>query len=86
MSDCRITSAEVLEIFPAPSGVTDVSAFISIANVVIDEHLVGEGISDAVLKEIARLLSAHFAEIRYKRTTAETIGPAKEQYQSSTYY
>lgn len=79
----RVTSAEVLAIFKAPTGTTDLSPFITAADLVIDEHLVGQGLSTALLKEISRWLSAHFAAMRYQRLSSQKAGPAADSYQTS---
>lgn len=76
----RVTSAEVLDIFKAPSDVTDLTPFITAADLIIDNNLIGKGLSDATLKEISRWLSAHFATIRYQALSSQDIGKAKEGY------
>ena len=46
----------------------------------VTKHLVGEGLSDALLKEIERWLSAHFIAVRDPRRKSEKLGDASEAY------
>lgn len=79
----RVTSADVLAIFKAPTGVTNLAPFITAADLLIDQHLADEGLSDALVKEISRWLSAHYACMRYQRLSSQKIGPAADSYQTS---
>jgi len=58
---CRVTDDEVKAIFP--TNLTDLTPFITLAALTVDERLVGKGMTDARLKEIERWLAAHFATI-----------------------
>lgn len=76
----RVTSAEVLEIFGAPPDVTDLTPFIRVANLMVNTHLSGKGLSSSLLKEIELYLAAHFACMRYRQFSSESIGPASRSY------
>jgi len=73
----RVTSAEVLQIMN--TSLTTVNAFITVADLVIDDKLVGKGQSDALLKEISRWLSAHFASIKAPQQGKEKIGSSSQE-------
>ena len=77
----RVSDAEVKEILD--TSIVDLSAFISAANILVSNLLVGKGLTDSHLKEIERWLAAHFTAILEKsgRVTSEDIaGEIKEQY------
>ena len=81
----RVTGSEVISIFID----TDLSAaqmefFITPANLLITEHLSDSSLSDALLKELERWLSAHFAATYNKRRKSEGLGDASETYDGST--
>lgn len=58
-----------------------VNAYITGANATINENLSGEGLSDTILKEIERWLSAHYMAISQVRTSKkEKAGTAEIGY------
>lgn len=61
---------------------TDILPFIQAANRIIEDHLEGQGLADATLREIERWLSAHFVAIRENsaRVTEESIEDASAKY------
>jgi hypothetical protein len=73
----RVTSKEVLDIMD--TNLTDVNAFITVADIMIDDKLVGKGQSDELLKEIARWLSAHFATIKAPVLIEDKIGSSVQK-------
>lgn len=76
----RVTADQVTAIIELPSGV-DVSAFIAAATVVVNRiALADTALGDDDLLEIERWLAAHFAAIRYQRTTKEKVGDAEDNY------
>ena len=80
----RVTTEEVKEIIPIPETVEDLTPYITIANSLIEKVIVAQfpdAHTEDHLKEIERWLSAHFAAIRYTRTSSESIGEVKESYQ-----
>jgi hypothetical protein len=77
----RVSSAEVLAIMDLGSGVTDVDAFIAGATLVVTERLGEKGLSDDLLKEIERWLSAHFVSINLPKIMEEKIGGASQKYE-----
>jgi hypothetical protein len=76
--EVRIIMREVNETdFPDAT----VNAYITGANATINENLVGQGLSTALLKEIERWLSAHLMAISQVRTTTkEKAGTAELHY------
>jgi hypothetical protein len=75
----RVSSEEVLEIID--TDLTDVSAMITAANLIINSRLASRGISEELLKEIERWLAAHFVAIRDPKLKSETIDGAKQEYE-----
>jgi hypothetical protein len=73
----RVTSKEVLDIMD--TNLTDVNAFITVADLVIDDKLVGKGLNDDLLKEMARWLSAHFATIKAPVLIEDKIGSSVQK-------
>ncbi len=69
----RVTQAEVEEIVEIDSSIS-ITPFITVATLIVDEELVGRGLSDARLKEIERYLAAHFYCVRDPRVTSESAG------------
>lgn len=79
----RVTAAEVKVIFPTTDG-QDMASFIASATLLVDEELVGAGLSEARLKQIELYLSAHFASITLERggLTKQKIDDAEEDYKN----
>jgi hypothetical protein len=75
----RVTEAEVEAIIDVDSSIS-ATAFITAANLLIDEVLSGEGMDDDYLKEIERWLAAHFVAMRQRQLKAQWLGTAKEEY------
>ena len=78
----RVTEQEVRNIFE--TDITDLSPFITAANLMVNENLFGQGLTDATLKEIERWLSAHLATARDPRTSKESMGDASQTYQGDS--
>lgn len=74
-----VTDAEVKEIYPTTS---DTTPYITIADLIVTENLSASGLSAARLKEIERLLAAHFAVISLERggISTEKVGESSESY------
>lgn len=77
----RVTNSEVKTIIDTD---VDVTAFITVANLIVTNMLSGGSLSDAMLKEIERWLSAHFVAIRDPRIGQEKIGDASVTYLLTT--
>ena len=75
----RVTSAEVREIIEVDSSLT-LTAFITVANLIVTERLSGQGVGTTTLKEVERWLSAHFVAIRDPRAKTEKLGDAMATY------
>jgi hypothetical protein len=73
----RVTSAEVLEIMDTT--LTEVTAFITVANLIVTDKLGAKGLSDDLMKEIERWLSAHFATIKDPSSTEDKIGSSTQK-------
>lgn len=78
----RVSDAEVREIMDTE--VSDLSAFITAANLTVDRRLKGQGLQDDELKEIERWLAAHLATAKDPRVSKESIGDASSTYQGGS--
>ena len=75
----RVNTTEVKEIFDTKA--TDLSAFITSANLIINTNLLTAITDEDLLKEIERWLSAHFASARYQRNRRTEMGPVTFDHQ-----
>ena len=78
----RITEAEVKEIIDT-SITSSLVAFIAAASSMVEDELVGKGLSATRLKEIERYLSAHFVSVKdvsQGQVVSEKIGDAQIDY------
>lgn len=83
----RNSEAEVREIIETDLDATGVNAFLAAADLLVTEELVGQGMSDARLKEIERYLCAHLITIRDPdagRITARKALEASASYGGQT--
>ncbi len=83
MRDIPDTDA-VKEILPVPRSVTSLEPFITVAHNLVEKVIVAnypDAHTDEHLYEIERWLAAHFAAIRYTRTSSESIGQVAESFQ-----
>ena len=78
----RVTTAEVKEIID--TDLADLSAFITVAGLQVDNIAAKGLLSTAELKEIERWLSAHFTAIRDKRTVKDNVGDSSHTYEGKT--
>lgn len=79
----RVSEDEVREIITPDSDITDLIPFISAANTLVSEELVGKGLSEHRLKEIERWLTAHFISIQDRhagRVQFEQVGETRASY------
>ncbi len=76
----RVTSSEVKGLITTRF---DVDAFIATANLLVEESLVGQGLTDARLKTIELWLSAHFVAVAEERgaLTGSDKGNSAETYE-----
>ena len=79
----RVTSDEVKEIIDVDSTITDITPFITAANLLVTSECTDSSLTDAMLKEIERWLAAHFVAIRDTRRSAEKAGSVGENFQYS---
>lgn len=79
----RVTIDEVREIIEIDPAITQTTVFLTFANQLVDELLADSDHSEARLKEIERLLAAHFICLRDPRVTSEGAGGVSASYQST---
>jgi hypothetical protein len=77
----RVTEAEVQAIIDYDPAITDITPFITAANLLITQKFSGSGVSAELLKEMERWLAAHYIAIRDPRLRNEKIGDAAVTYQ-----
>lgn len=82
----RVTVDEVKEIIETSLENYEVVPFITVANLIVTDQLSSSSLSDAILKEIERWLSAHFISIRDPRITKVVFDDVEETYQGQTGY
>ena len=76
----RVVGQEVKEIIDTDKTNIEVEPFIAASNAMIEEHLVGQGLGAALLKEIERWLAAHFLAIADPREDFVWIGEARARF------
>lgn len=76
----RVADAEVRAIIDVDSLLTDISPFITAANLIVTDKLASSGTSEEMLKEIERWLAAHFVAVRDPRSKSESIGGITAHY------
>lgn len=64
----------------ADLSIVDLTVFIETAVVYVEEILGDKGLSDSILRLIAKNLSAHFAFLREGQIKTETIGPTSTTF------
>lgn len=73
----RVSEAEVAEIIEYDNTtITDISPFITAANLFVTQKLANSGMTDEYLKEIERWVSAHFVKVRDVQLLEERAGEA----------
>lgn len=77
----RTTGGEVKQIFETDLTASEVTEFITIANLIITEVLGSSSLSSDTLTEIERWLTAHFASAWDQRLVSEKIGDSAVVYQ-----
>ena len=77
----RVTSDEVKEIIEVDATITDITPFITAANLLVTKECTDSSLTTALLKEIERWLAAHFVAIRDARRSAEKAGSVGENFQ-----
>lgn len=81
----RVSEAEVKELLAPLAQNTSMTIFINQANMLVDEELVGKGLSDNRLKYIELNLAAHFATLAVERggLISQRMGDSEETYEST---
>lgn len=79
----RVTIAEVQEIISYDSSITNIQPFIDAANLMVTAVCTSTLLSDSLLKEIERWLSAHFVAIRDPKLVSQSIGGASDSYETN---
>jgi len=75
----RVTTEEVLAIID--TSLTDITVFITTANMLVTAHLGLADLSDEALKEIERYVAAHVLSLRDPRTKSTGVDVLSESYQ-----
>ena len=75
----RVTSIQVKEIID--TGIEDVTAFITPANLIVTDRLSDKGMSKEQLAEIEKWLAAHFVCMKDPRVKEEKIGDASDKFE-----
>ncbi len=75
----RVTQSEVYEIIDTT--LTDIEVFINTANLLVTSWLGSTDLSDEILKEIEKYLSAHVLSLRDQRTKSVGVDVLSESYQ-----
>ena len=70
----RATDTEIRKIIDLDEDVTDLTPFISAANMLVTAKCEGSGYSEAELTVIENWLAAHFAAMKDPRYSSETAG------------
>ena len=78
--ETRVYPEDVQEILKTTLTESQLEAFINAANLLVTAKLSSSGLSDDILFEIKRWLSAHFVSAREKITTSESMGGASDSY------
>ena len=78
---CRVTPTEVIAIMDTELTAAQVQPFVDMANAMVNENLLGEGISDSLLGVIELNLSAHFtAALKDRMPESQKIGDASIKF------
>jgi hypothetical protein len=80
----RVNDAEVRLIIDIDTSITDLTPFITIANLLVTDKLGASSLSVELLKEIERWLAAHFVAMRDQRVKSESIGGISTVYTGTT--
>jgi len=77
----RVTDADVKQII-ALNVLTDTTVFIDTAHLLVDEYLSTKGISEALLTQIEKYLSAHLVALHNdeRQLTEQELGDATDTY------
>lgn len=76
----RVTASEVKDIIDTDLIDARVNAYINSANILVNEVLVNEGLSDALLTEIERWLAAHYITCNERQAIQQVAGPAEQRF------
>jgi hypothetical protein len=78
----RTTDSAVFEIIDTT--LSDIDTFITTANLFVTATLSDKGLSDTILEEIERYITAHFLSVKDQRVQAEKIDVLSFTYQGKT--
>lgn len=76
----RVVGQEVKDIIDTEKTSSQVDPYITSAHLVVDQHLLGQGLSEALLTEIERWLSAHFVAVDDKQEDFVWIGDSRARF------
>lgn len=77
----RTSTNKVKEIIETGLGDTQIKAHITIANLLVTEHLSNVGYSAKLLNEIERWLAAHFVAVQDPRASSQSLGDKNITYE-----
>ena len=78
---CRVTPTEVIAIMDTELEASDVQPFVDMANALVNEHLVGEGVSESLLGQIEKQLGAHYtAAFKDRMPESQKLGDASIKF------
>lgn len=79
----RVTDTEVKEIYITT---VDTTPFITTATLLVDEELVGQGLSDDRLKQIELYLAAHYASLSLEKggLKRRKMGESEDEFRGPT--
>ena len=82
-SAARVTEAEVESILPPIDSSEDLTAFIRLAHLLVQNRLINcDKASEALKKEIERWLAAHFYTVRVPTPRNEKLGDAEVTFET----
>ena len=79
----RVIYSDVTSIIDTDLCREDVETMIDVASVMVADRLSSSGLSENILKEIERYLTAHLIQIREPEVSSVRIGPMATTYNSS---
>lgn len=79
----RVTEADVRTIIDTSLGVGEIDPFITTANILVEGYLASTTLTEAVLTEIEKYLSAHCLSVKDQRVKAEKVDVLSTTYTGS---
>lgn len=82
----RTALADVRDIIDIDSDIKgeELQAFVKDANLIVDDRLKGQNISDEQLEMIEKWLAAHLVALRDQRIASDSVGASEKVYEGDT--